>query len=276
MKAALGFRVKSGWGMAVLITGTRSAPKVVDRRRIELADNLMPDSVQPFHAGLDLPKAAATKTIARLVKCVERVARSSVNELVEQYASGGYRVTSAGLVVGSTVDPETIKNDHIRAHAEEGRLFRVVIKDSLEALRTELFEGREAICGADDEDWTTAEGLQGGRAVSFREWFEQKVAGWLSRNASESIALVQIVGRFAGEARLIARREQGLSKFVADPFLHNRIDLRARWFQGRESKKPPFPWWQAITGVGYRDSPALSFHRQGSGFIGGRGDCGNS
>jgi hypothetical protein len=141
--AAIGFRVKSGWAMAVLIAGPASSPRVVDRRRIELADPAIPDSIQPFHAALDLPKAVAAKTVGRLIKAVERFATSSVHELLTLYRTDGYRIIEAGIVVGSTVDPKTLKNDHIRAHAEEGRLFRVVIEAALKAARVRASVTRE-------------------------------------------------------------------------------------------------------------------------------------
>ena len=130
-KAALGFRVKSGWAMAVLISGPASSPKVIDRRRVELADPKVPESIQPFHAGLDLPKGAGAKEVARLVKCVERASQRAIAELIDHYRSADYRIVSGGIVAGSIIDPRTIKNDHIRAHAEEGKLFRVVIQDAL-------------------------------------------------------------------------------------------------------------------------------------------------
>src|SRR6266542_3161252 len=134
-QATLGFRVKSGWAMSVLLSGPLSAPKVADRRRVELADPAVPESTQPFHAGLDLPKAAGTKVVGRLVRCVERFSERAIAELIERHHADGHRIVAAGIVVGSTVDPATIKNDHIRAHAEEGRLFRVVIENALKASR---------------------------------------------------------------------------------------------------------------------------------------------
>src|SRR5713226_1590093 len=112
-EAALGFRVKSGWAMVVLLSGASSPPRVIDRRRVELADPAVPESTQPFHAGLDLPKAAGTKVVGRLVRCVERFAERAIAELVEQHRADGHRIVAAGIAVGSTVDPETIKNDHI-------------------------------------------------------------------------------------------------------------------------------------------------------------------
>ena len=134
-RAALGFRVKSGWAMAVLVGGSASPPAVIDRRRIELADASVPESIQPFHAALDLPKAAGAKVVARLVKVVETYSQRAVADLMKQYRARGHRISGAGIVAGSIVDPKTIRNDHIRAHAEEGRLFRVVIQDALKAAR---------------------------------------------------------------------------------------------------------------------------------------------
>ena len=134
-EAALGFRVKSGWTMVVLLSGASSPPRVLDRRRVELADPAVPESTQPFHAGLDLPQTAGAKAVARLVRCVERSSERAIAELVKLYRASGHRIVGVGIVVGSTVDPQTIRNDHIRAHAEEGRLFRVVIENALKQSR---------------------------------------------------------------------------------------------------------------------------------------------
>ncbi len=127
-RAALGFRVKSGWATVVLLAGPVTAPRVIDRRTVELADPEVPESRQPYHVALGVPHAAGAKAVARLVRVVERCARRSVAELVKHYREDGYRLCGAAIVVGSDLDPATIRNDHIRAHAEEGRLFRVMIE----------------------------------------------------------------------------------------------------------------------------------------------------
>jgi hypothetical protein len=141
-QAALGFRVKSGWAMVVLVSAS-SPPSVIDRRRIDLSDPAEPASAQPFHAGLDLPRAAAAKAVARLVTYVERSSKRALAELIVHYRAKGFRIVSAGIVVGSTVDPRTIGNDHIRAHAEEGRLFRMVIEGALKRSRLKSSVTRE-------------------------------------------------------------------------------------------------------------------------------------
>ena len=49
-------------------------------------------------------------------------------------------------MVGSQVDPDSIANDHIRAHALEGRLFRSVLEEALQTcgIHTEILIERNA------------------------------------------------------------------------------------------------------------------------------------
>jgi hypothetical protein len=124
---AIGFRVKSGWATAVLLAGPASAPTALDRRRVELSDPKMPMSCQPYHAGIG-HAAASGAVVARLIRIVGRCAATSFDSLLRNQASAGRRVRGIGIVVGSTVDPASIANPHIRAHAAEGQLFRRVLE----------------------------------------------------------------------------------------------------------------------------------------------------
>lgn len=130
---ALGFRVKSGSATVVLLAGPVSAPRLVDRRRIDLSDPSVPDSRQPYHAGFGTAEGSVRK-IARLVQVVEKHAYRSVAGALRDYRAMGFQPLSAGLVVGSEIDPEVIANPHIRAHASEGRLFRRATEDALRRL----------------------------------------------------------------------------------------------------------------------------------------------
>jgi hypothetical protein len=128
--AALGFRVKSGWAMAVLLAGPSNAPKLVRCQAVLLSDPRIPQSKQPHHAALDLGNEG--KAIAeKLCRVVTGAAKQSVQELLEQAVADGYGVVGAGLVVGSLVDPATLHNEHIRAHGLEGQLFRTALEDAL-------------------------------------------------------------------------------------------------------------------------------------------------
>ena len=137
VQVAIGFRVKSGRAIAVLLAGSAASPEVLDRREIPLCDPAVPDSMQPYHAALEMTGRMATNTIDRLVRVVQRATSASVGELVKEWggagpeAGAGCEIRGAGLVVGSLNDPAAIRNDHIRAHALEGQLFRVAVEDAL-------------------------------------------------------------------------------------------------------------------------------------------------
>jgi hypothetical protein len=122
---AVGFRVKSGFAIAVTLEGSASAPSAVSRRVIEMSDSAVPETRQPYHDGFYRAEVNA-REIARRVKIVKRCATQSIAALLKD--TGAAR---AGLVVGSLIEPEKVGNPHIRAHASEGRLFRTVLEDAL-------------------------------------------------------------------------------------------------------------------------------------------------
>ena len=129
--AALGFRVKSGWAMAVLLVGPPQAPRLVKCQAVLLSDPKIPQSKQPCHAALDLPEKEGKTLTKKLRRIVAGAAKMSVHELLKQASQQGHAVVGAGLVVGSLVDPATLHNQHIRAHGLEGQLFRTVLEDAL-------------------------------------------------------------------------------------------------------------------------------------------------
>ena len=132
-QVAIGFRVKSGRAIAVVLAGPPGSPTVLARREIKLCDPALADSIQPYHATLEMPGQKASKVIERLVKVVQRATNASVAQLLKEWRGAGQEIRGAGLVVGSLTDPATIKNDHIRAHALEGQLFRVSVQEALES-----------------------------------------------------------------------------------------------------------------------------------------------
>jgi hypothetical protein len=160
---AVGFRVKSGYAIAVVLDGSRQTPRPVASRIVELSDPAIAETRQPYHDGFYKTEEDA-REIARRVAIVKRCARKSVAALlgqmereplrlarpepvalrqaqgdpelrrrVEGRARSGQAAVRAALVVGSLIDPATVANPHIRAHAREGQLFRTVLEESLAA-----------------------------------------------------------------------------------------------------------------------------------------------
>ncbi len=129
-RVALGFRVKSGFAIAVALRGPAASPSPVARRIVELSDPAVAESRQPYHHGF-FTHETDERAIAKRVKVVERCARRSIGALLADASFAG--CTGAGLVVGSVIDPATVGNPHIRAHASEGKLFRTVLQSALQA-----------------------------------------------------------------------------------------------------------------------------------------------
>lgn len=127
---ALGFRVKSGYAIAVGLRGPASEPGVVARRVVELSDPTVAETRQPYHDGF-YKQQDDPREIARRLKIVKRCAKRSVDALLKDECFAGLPCRGAGLVVGSVIDPKQVGNLHIRAHASEGQLFRTVLADAL-------------------------------------------------------------------------------------------------------------------------------------------------
>ena len=128
--AALGFRVKSGWAAVVLLDGTIASPRLRDNRVIDLADPRFPETRQPYHAATGKLEVDSKK-INRRTDTVRRVTEQSIAKLLADCRHNDYAIKHASLVVGSQLDPATIANPHIRAHALEGQLFRSALEQAL-------------------------------------------------------------------------------------------------------------------------------------------------
>jgi hypothetical protein len=128
--AALGFRVKSGWAAVVLMTKPAHALRLSDVSRVELSDPRFPETRQPYHAAMGKLETDSEelKRRERVVRCI---GQESLVNLVVGYRQKSYVIRRAAVVVGSQVDPASIANPHIRAHALEGRLFRSAVEESL-------------------------------------------------------------------------------------------------------------------------------------------------
>jgi hypothetical protein len=129
---ALGFRVKSGSAIAVVLKGPVESPSALARHVVELCDPDIAETRQPYHSGFGTAEEDS-KTIARRVSVIERATARAVAALLDPRGPSGECAgcRTAGLVVGSVIDPASVANPHIRAHANEGRLFRTVLEAAL-------------------------------------------------------------------------------------------------------------------------------------------------
>jgi hypothetical protein len=168
----LGFRVKSGRAVFVLIEGSIRTPRLRQSDVINLSDPRNPNTRQPYHAAMGKLETNAT-TPKRRVERARRATERSVADLIQRCADDGCTIHRAALVVGSVIDPESIANPHIRAHALEGRLFRTVLEDDLRSrgIQCAIFTERDV--------YPTASNLLGESPIQIR-----KTIAELGRSAS--------------------------------------------------------------------------------------------
>jgi hypothetical protein len=132
---AIGFRVKTGRATAVVMAGPASAPRVLSRKSLQLWDPAIPESHQPWHADFELPPDESARIVPMALKAVERVALSALRELVDEVRTTHGAIVGIALVAGSSTDPESIHNPHMRAHAREGQLFPQSLAAAAKTLR---------------------------------------------------------------------------------------------------------------------------------------------
>ena len=129
-RAALGFRVHSGWAVLVALADPLDAPTILDRRRIEIADASMAGSKQPYHAVRQLDLRKAEKLIAACVEASVRLSKKAVAAAVHDAMGNGIRISTSGVLTASgTPLPALYKilASHPLLHTAEGELFRNAI-----------------------------------------------------------------------------------------------------------------------------------------------------
>jgi hypothetical protein len=124
-RAALGFRVHSGWAAMVVVAGPPRSPAVIDRCRIELIKSGIPR--QPYHAAEGMELKAAEKLISRCTDTARLLAREAVGAAMRDLRNRGYEVVGSGLLLASGRPLPGLAAtlaSHALIHTAEGELFR--------------------------------------------------------------------------------------------------------------------------------------------------------
>jgi hypothetical protein len=111
----------------VVAAGTMDAPRILDRRRIVIADPEMPFSKQPYHAAADLPLASAESLVRKAIESSRALALDAVSTIINALQSQGHDVAGCTVLRGSgnALPPlERILASHALIHTAEGGLFR--------------------------------------------------------------------------------------------------------------------------------------------------------
>lgn len=126
-----------------MIEGPVQSWRVQHSCKVPLCVQDIPYSRFPYHPLVELSGRKGETESRRAVAAVRSAARREIAVLLDSIGS----VDAAGIVGGSLVDPASIANAHIRAHAREGQLFRDVVASGLRGagIESELLSDRDVL-----------------------------------------------------------------------------------------------------------------------------------
>src|ERR1700687_5849247 len=130
-RAAVGLRAHSGWAAAVTVGGTATAPVLLDRRRLALANDAAVRPVQPYHASEGLPLAKAARIVGHAIEEARRLGERDLRVLAGDLLSLGHEVDCCVVLSGSgrTLPAlESVLASHALIHAAEGEMFREALR----------------------------------------------------------------------------------------------------------------------------------------------------
>jgi len=135
-RAAIGFRMHSGWG-ATVVMSNEGALDVVDRRHIVVAQPTIPGSKQPYHSAEKLQLEDAEKYLASCATASAQLALDAICELLRDLDRRKYRVQGSAVLMasGRKLPPlAEILASHALIHTAEGEFFRSIVLKACEDL----------------------------------------------------------------------------------------------------------------------------------------------
>jgi hypothetical protein len=130
-KAAIGFRAHTGWAAAVALIGPPAAPRVVDRRRIDLLSTGVP--WECYHAAARMPVAKAEAMIENARATATDLARVALGSMQAELATMRGDLSAIGVVLSKArplLSLDEALSSHAMKHAAEGQLYRQALIDA--------------------------------------------------------------------------------------------------------------------------------------------------
>jgi len=129
-RAALGFKLHTGWGVVVAAAGRPAAIQVLLRRRIELLPESGAIPRFLYHTAAEMPSKEAEPLVKQGMKAALEAASLVVKSALQELRADGVAVDACGVLSGSTVIPDNLSSilrAHTLIHAAEGALFQDAI-----------------------------------------------------------------------------------------------------------------------------------------------------
>jgi hypothetical protein len=152
-RAAVGFRVHSGWAALVALAVEKGAPAVLARERVHLVQTFTYEYRQPYHSALKLGPEEGRVFISRSKAEARRMAVRAIKILQASLETQGYKLIRSGVLLASG---RTLPNlpqilaSHALIHTADGELFReaLVLASERCGLETMRVKEREVLDAA--------------------------------------------------------------------------------------------------------------------------------
>lgn len=126
-RAALGFRVHSGWTAVVALAVAKDAPVVLARERVHLVETFTYEFRQPYHTALKLEAGEGRAFVSRMRGEARRFALRAIRDARVRLEARGYELARCGLLLASgraLPGLAQILASHALIHTADGELFR--------------------------------------------------------------------------------------------------------------------------------------------------------
>ncbi len=134
MRATIGVRMHSGWGVLTAVSTGPGAVEVIDRRRIALTVGISGAS-QPYHFAENMNISEAEEYLADCFAASERLASAAVREVIDELRGRGFHLTGSAILWSSGLPLPPLSKilaSHALIHAAEGEFFRTAFRKACE------------------------------------------------------------------------------------------------------------------------------------------------
>ena len=130
-KAAVGFRVHSGWTALIAVSLEDGRPIVLSRQRVHLVKTFSYTFRQPYHTAAKMEREDANKFVEQVKVKAQELAHRAISSVQAELSGLGYGVDRGALLLASgrpLPQLEKILLSHALIHTADGELFREAVR----------------------------------------------------------------------------------------------------------------------------------------------------
>jgi hypothetical protein len=132
-RAAIGFRVHSGWAAMVAVSLEKGEPTILDKRKLLLVKTFSYTFRQPYHTAKKMEHSEAAEFVRGVEKESRELALAGIRSLQKELEKLDYKISGCSLLLASgreLPEFEEILASHALIHTADGELFRDSIRQS--------------------------------------------------------------------------------------------------------------------------------------------------